>query len=126
MIPIENVYNLLLHTDRARLRADRTAEIAAIDAGQWPRNEGALGENTDDIRRWLIRGREGLFFAGDLFWHEWPLEAKELLWNTRKQWVRGMCVAELHALDELELALSGRDLPGWTNSEQEVPCPGST
>lgn len=40
-----STYNLMRRADRDRLRADRQAEIDAIDAGEWPRD-------TDDLLRW--------------------------------------------------------------------------
>lgn len=38
-------YNFIKAEDRARFRADRAAELEAIEAGLWPRD-------TNDVMRW--------------------------------------------------------------------------
>ena len=76
-------YNLMRREDRDRLRADRVAEIAAIDSGEWPRS-------VDDSLRW---GSSRYFVDG----------------AERAEYARAMCVAEVEYLDALQKRVEAGD-----------------
>lgn len=76
-------YNLTKAADRARFRADRVAEIAAVDAGTWPRD-------LDDACRWHAPPR-----------HDATRHA------------RAMCAADVAYLDGVEERIAKGELPGW-------------
>lgn len=80
-------YNLMKSEDRARMKAARLAEVAAIDAGRWPRD-------INDEMRW----------GGNRTFHDQAEKAA---------WARRMCNADLDYLDCLSARIADGELPGW-------------
>ena len=84
-----SAYNLMRRADRDRLRADRQAEIDAIDAGAWPRD-------TDDLLRW----------GASRSFHDHSEHATL---------ARDLCAATIAYLDDLQerIAAGDPDVKGW-------------
>lgn len=82
-------YNLMKRADRDRLKADRVAEIEAIDSGTWPRD-------LNDDMRWG---------AGRHF-HDKAEKAT---------YARRMCANEVDYLRDLQRRIDAKvpDLLGW-------------
>ena len=80
-------YNLTKKADRARMRADRMAEVAAIDAGQWPRD-------IDDNMRW----------GACRTFHDMAEKAL---------YARQMCMTEVEYLDGVPTRIVAGELAGW-------------
>ena len=80
-------YNLMKRMDRERMLADREAEIAAIDAGMWPRN-------IDDEYRWG---------AGVTF--------RDMA--EKAAYARKLCVADVQYLNQIPARIAGGYLTNW-------------
>ena len=82
-------YNFSKAADRARCRAERAAEVAAVDAGAWPR------DINDDMRWGVMR----TFYdaAG------------------KATYARAMCVAEIEYIDGVDVRIKAGDpsVAGW-------------
>ena len=79
-------YNFTKRADRDRCRADRQAEIDAVDSGEWPRD-------IDDFMRWDAMRRE----------------------DNREKYVKKMCKNEIEYLNGVDarVAAGDPDLQGW-------------
>jgi hypothetical protein len=82
-----SVYNRAKAADREREIADLTAEVAAIDAGLWPRT-------LDDEFRW---GTRNLFY-----------DAAE-----KAAHVRRLCWDQIGYLQGIQFRIEDGELPGW-------------
>lgn len=93
-----STYNLMRRADRDRLRADRQAEIDAIDAGEWPRD-------TDDLLRW----------GADRSFNDHSEQATL---------ARDLCAATIAYLDDLQerIGAGDPDVKDWEPTSN-VPTP---
>lgn len=85
-------YNMTKASDRARCRADRMAEIKAVDTGTWPRT-------IDDDMRW---GATRYFSDG----------------AAKATYAKSMCVAEVEYIDGVDVRIKAGDpsVAGWEAS----------
>lgn len=75
-------YNLMKAEDRARLRADRQAEMEAVHAGRWPRD-------LNDYLRWIHLPQIPHLSAADSR-------------AVQEAYVARLCAEEIAYLDDLE------------------------
>jgi hypothetical protein len=88
-------YDLTRAADRARMRADRMAEIEAVDAGAWPRNP-------EDEMRWLGAPTSSYLSAT----HNQEIRVAH---------AKKVCLLDIAYLDEVERRIQEGDssLAGW-------------
>ena len=91
-----SAYDLTKTADRARLRRDRQAEVAAVDAGRWPRD-------IDDRFRW----NPSMYLN--------PYLSSTTAADVAAKHAKKMCAAEVAYLDDVERRLRDGDpsLAGW-------------
>ena len=82
-------YNRMKRADRDQEIADRKAEIAAVDAGEWPRN-------LNDEFRWNSNNAR-----------------TENPPPTPAEYAKRLCTFEVEYLEGVQVRIEAGELPGW-------------